>query len=364
MLAALGAVFAAAGVGKVVAGLVVGAIPMTAPVVAVVTFTLGMALFTMIMGNAFAAFPVMTAAIGLPSDRRQVRRRSGDHGGGRHAVGLLRHADDADGGELQHRARRPARADRPQRGDQGAGADRAPRCSPPTRSSWPSSSITGDPMIELTQAMAERFASIALGHVTREYPNKLDHVMAQDDRRADAARAASDLLRQLRLAQLRAWRTGCWRASCACSPRMSRAGDIIALFDRAFTRRNVADEVAYLDASLGQGFERPYGWAWVLMLAAELRLLRQGRMGRLFPPARERVRRALPGVPAQAHLSDPRRHALQHRLRADPGARSTAASRATRSSGTSSPRARATGSATTATRRPGSRRATISSRPR
>jgi len=66
MLAALGGVFAAAGMGKVVAGLVVGAIPMTAPVVAVITFTLGMALFTFIMGNAFAAFPVMAAGIGLP----------------------------------------------------------------------------------------------------------------------------------------------------------------------------------------------------------------------------------------------------------------------------------------------------------
>jgi uncharacterized membrane protein len=66
MLAALGGVFTVAGVGKVVAGLVTGYIPMTAPVVAVVTFTLGMALFTFIMGNAFAAFPVMAAGIGLP----------------------------------------------------------------------------------------------------------------------------------------------------------------------------------------------------------------------------------------------------------------------------------------------------------
>jgi uncharacterized membrane protein len=66
MLAALGGVFAAAGVGKVVAGLTTQYIPMTAPLTAVVTYTLGMALFTFIMGNAFAAFPVMTAGIGLP----------------------------------------------------------------------------------------------------------------------------------------------------------------------------------------------------------------------------------------------------------------------------------------------------------
>ena len=66
MLAALGGVFAAAGVGKVVAGLTTQYIPMTAPLTAVVTYAIGMALFTFVMGNAFAAFPVMTAGIGLP----------------------------------------------------------------------------------------------------------------------------------------------------------------------------------------------------------------------------------------------------------------------------------------------------------
>jgi uncharacterized membrane protein len=66
MLAALGGVFVAAGVGKAVASLVTDTIPMTQPLIAVVTFTLGMALFTFIMGNAFAAFPVMAAGIGLP----------------------------------------------------------------------------------------------------------------------------------------------------------------------------------------------------------------------------------------------------------------------------------------------------------
>ncbi|WP_122465840.1 DUF979 domain-containing protein [Brevundimonas lutea] len=66
MLAALGAVFALAGVGEVVGGLVADTIPMNGPLIGVVTYCLGMALFTIIMGNAFAAFPVMTAAIALP----------------------------------------------------------------------------------------------------------------------------------------------------------------------------------------------------------------------------------------------------------------------------------------------------------
>ncbi len=66
MLAALGAVFALAGVGEVVGGLIADVIPMNASLIAVVAYCVGMALFTVIMGNAFAAFPVMTAAVGLP----------------------------------------------------------------------------------------------------------------------------------------------------------------------------------------------------------------------------------------------------------------------------------------------------------
>lgn len=66
MLAALGAVFAAAGVGTVVSTLAQRWIPLGAPAAVVATYNIGMAVFTMIMGNAFAAFPVMTAGIGLP----------------------------------------------------------------------------------------------------------------------------------------------------------------------------------------------------------------------------------------------------------------------------------------------------------
>jgi uncharacterized membrane protein len=65
-LAALGALFAAAGVGDVIAGVARDFLPVGTPLAAVATYAVGMALFTIIMGNAFAAFPVMTAGIGLP----------------------------------------------------------------------------------------------------------------------------------------------------------------------------------------------------------------------------------------------------------------------------------------------------------
>jgi uncharacterized membrane protein len=66
MLAALGAVFALAGVGEIIGGIAGGIIPDGSVFLTVVVFAVGMALFTVIMGNAFAAFPVMAAAIGIP----------------------------------------------------------------------------------------------------------------------------------------------------------------------------------------------------------------------------------------------------------------------------------------------------------
>jgi uncharacterized membrane protein len=66
MLAALGAIFAAAGVGTTIGALVGAIIPEGSVVFAVLLYAFGMVVFTMIMGNAFAAFPVMAAAIGVP----------------------------------------------------------------------------------------------------------------------------------------------------------------------------------------------------------------------------------------------------------------------------------------------------------
>ncbi|MCB1553878.1 MAG: DUF979 domain-containing protein [Xanthomonadales bacterium] len=66
VLATLGGVFAASGVGELVASMVTAVIPADSRLACVLAYGLGMVAFTMIMGNAFAAFPVMTAGIGLP----------------------------------------------------------------------------------------------------------------------------------------------------------------------------------------------------------------------------------------------------------------------------------------------------------
>jgi uncharacterized membrane protein len=66
MLAMLGLVFSDAGVGKAVAHLATAYINLDFRLVAVMVYVLGMALFTIVMGNGFAAFPVMTGGIGVP----------------------------------------------------------------------------------------------------------------------------------------------------------------------------------------------------------------------------------------------------------------------------------------------------------
>ena len=66
MLAVLGLLFADAGVGKAVAHLTTSYINMDSRLVAVAVYCVGMALFTIIMGNGFAAFPVIAGGVGIP----------------------------------------------------------------------------------------------------------------------------------------------------------------------------------------------------------------------------------------------------------------------------------------------------------
>ncbi|WP_242143242.1 MULTISPECIES: DUF979 domain-containing protein [unclassified Bacillus cereus group] len=66
MLAALGGIFSKSGVGQVVSDLVGQVLPTEYPFIAVMAYCLGMMLFTVVMGNAFAAFAVITGGIGLP----------------------------------------------------------------------------------------------------------------------------------------------------------------------------------------------------------------------------------------------------------------------------------------------------------
>jgi hypothetical protein len=123
----------------------------------------------------------------------------------------------------------------------------------------------------MTQDLADRFAAIALGHVTREYPNKLDHVLAgpQD------ARGPRDL-HPVFYGSFD-WHScvhGYWMLAHLYRrfPAMPNAAAIRALFDAHLVPNRIAGECGYLAGPSTHGFERPYGWAWLLKLAAELAL--------------------------------------------------------------------------------------------
>jgi hypothetical protein len=124
-------------------------------------------------------------------------------------------------------------------------------------------------MTQLTPDLAARFAELALGHVTREYPNKLDHVMAGPGD-VQGPRALHPIFYGSF-----DWHScvhGWWTMARTYRlfPDMEPAARVRALFDEHLTFANVAAEVAYLARPASRGFERPYGWAWLLMLQAEL----------------------------------------------------------------------------------------------
>lgn len=125
-------------------------------------------------------------------------------------------------------------------------------------------------MRTLDAGEAALFARVALGHVTREYPHKLDHVLVS----AEDARTP----RQLHPIFYGSFD---WH-SCVHSywllaslyRRFVLPPDVAAAIretiDAHFTEVNVRAEVAYLERPSSRTFERPYGWAWLLSLSAEL----------------------------------------------------------------------------------------------
>ncbi len=120
----------------------------------------------------------------------------------------------------------------------------------------------------LTPDIAARFATIALGHVTREYPHKLDHVMdGPEDVRSP---------RQLHPIFFGSfdWHScvhGYWLLLRVrrLFPNLPVSREIGALADTMLTPEKVRGELEYLDRAYSGGFERPYGWAWVIALWAE-----------------------------------------------------------------------------------------------
>lgn len=122
---------------------------------------------------------------------------------------------------------------------------------------------------QLTGAQASAFARLALANVEREFPHKLDHVMSGPEDVA-APRALHPaffgsfdwhscvhahwlLVRVLKM-----------------DAGIPEAAQVRATLDAHFAPAKMQAEVAYFQRPASRAFERSYGWAWLLKLAAEL----------------------------------------------------------------------------------------------
>jgi Protein of unknown function (DUF2891) len=125
--------------------------------------------------------------------------------------------------------------------------------------------------LSLSQSQASHFARLALKCVSREYPNKPEHVM-NNAREVESPRTLHPAF------------FGCfdWHSSVhghwmlvrllRTFPAIPEAAAIRKALDANLTTANILAEVAYLNQPNRQSFERTYGWAWLLKLAEELHL--------------------------------------------------------------------------------------------
>jgi hypothetical protein len=136
--------------------------------------------------------------------------------------------------------------------------------------------------------LASRFARIALGHVKREYPNHILHGLEGPE---DVGTPSQ--LHPLFFGSYD-WHScvhGYWTLArlLRLFPALPEADQIRALFDRMLVADKVAGECRYFDRPTARGYERPYGWAWLLKLAAELHGHEQARWGVALQPLTQRI---------------------------------------------------------------------------
>ncbi|QJU58495.1 DUF2891 domain-containing protein [Sphingomonas sp. AP4-R1] len=123
-------------------------------------------------------------------------------------------------------------------------------------------------MIPLTEDTAAAFARLTLGHIGRQYPYKMDHVLLGDE---DAL--PPRVLHPIFHGSFD-WHScvhGWWQLLTVARlhPRIAEAATIRARADEMLVPEKVAGELAYLSRPLSTAFERPYGWAWLLALHQE-----------------------------------------------------------------------------------------------
>jgi len=140
----------------------------------------------------------------------------------------------------------------------------------------------------LTSELASRLATIALGHVTREYPNHILHGLEGPE----DAKTPSELHPVFYGSY--DWHScvhGYWMLArlLRLHPEMPEAQAIRNLFATMLVPDRIAGECAYFDRPMARGYERPYGWGWLLKLAAELHGHEDPVWGEALSPLTERI---------------------------------------------------------------------------
>lgn len=128
--------------------------------------------------------------------------------------------------------------------------------------------VTPEP-VQLTLAQAEHLAQLPLGCVTVEYPNKLNQTLD------DASQLRSPKALHPAFYGCFDWHSsvhGHWSLAMLLKeyPQMAQSQQVIDALKHSLTADKILAEVAYFDAPSSGNYERPYGWAWLLKLAAEL----------------------------------------------------------------------------------------------
>ena len=122
--------------------------------------------------------------------------------------------------------------------------------------------------MRLDPALAAHLARIPLGHVTRQYPHKLDHVWESE---ADATTPRQQHPVFFGSFDWHSCVHGWWTLLTLrrLFPDMPEAAESATLAEATFTPEKLETELAYLIRPTAGGFERPYGWAWLLQLHLE-----------------------------------------------------------------------------------------------
>lgn len=140
--------------------------------------------------------------------------------------------------------------------------------------------------MKLDAEIATQFMRMTLGHLTREYPHKLDHVLLGPE----------DVLPPSKLHPIffgsYDWHScvhGYWQVLrlSRLYPTLNEAAEVRALAKQMFTDEKIASERDYLRRPGAAGFERPYGWGWALALHSEAALHDLPLSDKLEPFARD-----------------------------------------------------------------------------